>query len=106
MGENEAMVRALLATAIQADISFADVYQAVAEVHPQADFQALTGHTVLLIETLLDRGLIPVTSPFDETNEPDPPLLNRTLDSRTCLSHSSLGSKPYLAFSICLGNWL
>ena len=47
-----------------------------------------------------------ITKPVEETNEPEPPLLKRTLERRTCLSHSSLGSKPCLALSACLGNWL
>src|SRR5690349_17387259 len=36
------------------------------------------------------------TSPSDETNEPDPPLLNRTDASRRWSSHASVTSKPYL----------
>ena len=34
-----------------------------------------------------------------ETNEPEPPLLNRTAPDRTLAIHSGVGSKPYRSLS-------
>ena len=45
-------------------------------------------------------------SPSADTNDPDPPLLNRTADDRKCSAHPGGGSKPYLALSSPSGRLL
>ena len=47
-----------------------------------------------------------MTSPSAETNDPDPPLLNRTAADRRCSAQPAGGSKPYLALSWASGNLL
>src|SRR5881397_333697 len=44
-----------------------------------------------------------MTRPFGLTNEPDPPSLNRTLESRMCSSHCAVGVKLYLSFNCLTG---
>src|SRR5207237_10452695 len=44
--------------------------------------------------------------PSGETNDPEPPLLKRSDDSRTWSSHCWVGAKPYLAWTFCLGKAL
>ena len=45
-------------------------------------------------------------SPSAETNDPEPPLLNRTADDRRCSAQPAGGSKPYLALSWASGKLL
>ena len=46
------------------------------------------------------------TSPLDDTNEPEPPELKRTLDRCKCSYQAWSGSKPYFSFRIFLGGLL
>ena len=45
-------------------------------------------------------------SPDAETNDPDPPLLNRTADERRWSAQPAGGSNPYLALSRASGRLL
>src|SRR5688572_30184533 len=47
-----------------------------------------------------------MTKPSAETNEPEPPLLNRTLERCTCSNHSLVGLKSYLSCSSLAGGLL
>src|SRR5687768_8087845 len=47
-----------------------------------------------------------MTSPSFDTNDPEPPLLNRTDDFWMCSSQASVGSKPYFSFSNLRGGSL
>src|SRR5437667_5733646 len=47
-----------------------------------------------------------MTSPFAETNEPDPPLLNLTDANCTFFSHASVTSKPYFRLISARGTLL
>src|SRR3954452_5144922 len=47
-----------------------------------------------------------ITRPSAETNEPEPPLLNRTADDRRCSIHPGVGAKPYLSWSCLSGRLL
>src|SRR5690606_3600649 len=44
--------------------------------------------------------------PSEETKEPEPPLLNRTLDFRRWSSHSCEGSKPYFSLRYFNGGFV
>src|SRR3954464_8827264 len=44
-----------------------------------------------------------ITSPSGETNEPEPPLLNRTAAERRCSTQPAGGSKPYRSLSAFSG---
>src|SRR4051794_10015622 len=47
-----------------------------------------------------------ITRPSAETNEPEPPLLNRTADERRRVIHSGVGSKPWRSLSDFSGRLL
>src|SRR4051812_1188429 len=47
-----------------------------------------------------------ITRPSAETNDPEPPLLNRTADDRRCSIQSGVGSKPYFSLSVSSGRLL
>src|SRR5262245_36873736 len=47
-----------------------------------------------------------MTSPSAETNDPEPPLLNRTLECCTCSSQAFVGLKLYFSWSSFVGGLL
>lgn len=64
MENYEQMIKSLIATAHQGDISFADVYQAAAELLPHTKGTNMKDLTMHLVSQLLSRGMVPVTSPY------------------------------------------
>src|SRR4051812_37577852 len=47
-----------------------------------------------------------ITRPWSDTNDPEPPELNRTDASRTCSNQASVGSKPCRCLTRAFGKLL